>query len=779
MKGAKKALLVCLPSLLGVFARVCSSFHNLWEITMHHMAGTASYQRRDVLRILSLLPAAWTSFGKPDTTTPPLVFSCSASNDLYKLLASGTPSFPRYEMPEEAVGRAAPGSGVLILAEGYPGKTTQLDAGLFHKAAEKSLRLYVEFPSLVPGLQVGEPRSIAKGYYYNLLERVFVASDAFSPSLEKLAILDFHDARYVPLETANADLVLARAAGFDKAVYGLPTGGVKPILFKAPEGEVLVAATKLSRFITGRFAPTESWGIVWSWILKWLYPKKPVPLGEIKPVLSPSFDRRQPLPENAELNAFQRGVEWYSQAKLFVDSSWEKTVEERGALEHASPAPPRDWPVGNGSEGVLEGFSATIEYDGGQLLDWGRRSDCVGETSMAMAFSSVISGRPRDGEIASNLNDFIYARSPLAKGPREDPKSPSFGLVGWALPKSPGVYYGDDNARSMLGTLAAEALLHSDRWDEQILRCLLANLRTTGRLGFRADRLEEGPLQERGWRYFYNAETVNYAPHFEAYLWACFIWAYDKTRDARFLDRTKTALRMTTAAYPDKWRWTNGLQQERARMLLPLAWLIRIDDSSEHRQWLKQIATDMLALQAECGALREEIGSGTEGKYAPPKSNDRYGTNEAPLIQQNGDPACDLLYTSDFAFLGLREAAAATGDAFYLHAEDKLAEFLCRIQARSSLHPQLDGAWVRAFDFKIWDYWASNSDWLAGAWSLETGWTQAWITSVLALRHLKTSLWELTANSKIARYMDKLLPVMIPRPDATTPSSARTAERDR
>ena len=169
--------------------------------------------------------------------------------------------------------RAAPGSGVLILAEGYPEKTTQLDAGVFHKAAEKSLRLYVEFPSLVPGLQVGEPRSIAKGYYQNLLERVFVASDAFSPSLEKLAILDFHDAWYVPLETANADLVLARAAGFDKAVYGLPTEGVKPILFKAPGGEVLVAATKLSRFVTARYAPVESWGIVWSWILKWLYPE--------------------------------------------------------------------------------------------------------------------------------------------------------------------------------------------------------------------------------------------------------------------------------------------------------------------------------------------------------------------------------------------------------------------------------------------------------------------------------------------------------------------------
>ena len=31
-------------------------------------------------------------------------------------------------------------------------------------------------------------------------------------------------------------------------------------------------------------------------------------------------------------------------------------------------------------------------------------------------------------------------------------------------------------------------------------------------------------------------------------------------------------------AYPEEWHWTNGLQQERARMILPLAWLLRVED---------------------------------------------------------------------------------------------------------------------------------------------------------------------------------------------------------
>ena len=39
------------------------------------------------------------------------------------------------------------------------------------------------------------------------------------------------------------------------------------------------------------------------------------------------------------------------------------------------------------------------------------------------------------------------------------------------------------------------------------------------------------------------------------------------------LDRTKRALRMLMEAYPNQWNWWNGLQQERARLILPLAWL--------------------------------------------------------------------------------------------------------------------------------------------------------------------------------------------------------------
>ena len=196
-------------------------------------------------------------------------------------------------------------------------------------------------------------------------------------------------------------------------------------------------------------------------------------------------------------------------------------------------------------------------------------------------------------------------------------------------------------------------------------------------------------------------------------------------------------------------------------MLLPLAWLVRVDDTPRHRQWLRMMAEEMVKYQAECGAIREEIGSG-RGRYGPPGSNEEYGSTEAPLIQNNGDPLSDLLYTTNFAFLGLHEAFAATGDMYYRNAEDKLAEFLCRIQVQSESHAELDGAWFRAFDYERWEHWASNSDAGWGVWSVETGWTQAWITAVPAMRRMQTSLWDISAESDTGRHFEKYLRLMLP-----------------
>ena len=82
-----------------------------------------------------------------------LVVAGAVDNDICRLLRSNGANFVRYDSAAEALGAAAEGEGVLILADHYPAQPTPLDAGLFGLALKKKLRLYVEYPAFLPGVQ--------------------------------------------------------------------------------------------------------------------------------------------------------------------------------------------------------------------------------------------------------------------------------------------------------------------------------------------------------------------------------------------------------------------------------------------------------------------------------------------------------------------------------------------------------------------------------------------------------------------------------------------------
>lgn len=709
--------------------------------------------------------------------------SCNAGNDLYLILKENKITCFRYNTPEEAITNASEGSGVLILADGYPEKTTFLDASFYKKAQSKKLRLYVEYPSYLPGVELGSPR----GTHW---ERAVISSDAFAPALPKLRIIAIHDCRFITMKATNPDIVIARIAGFDSAVYGLPKETF-PVLSEIPQpkerGGLLVATTKLSQFVTARYAPADAWQSIWEHIFAWLQPDKKISALIWTPNVRPSYSKEETLPSDMERKALKRGIDWFFNSHMLLHPTMMEQYNKPANLPLPSVADPdltQDWPyghrtakmiknaeIGDGTLGIMEGFDAKIFYDGSQAVRWWIRNDCNGEVAGTMGLAGLELQNSAYIKTAGNIGDWLYFQSMMSLGDHADSLHPAYGLFGWNnSPKYAGpgygdgyaVYYGDDNARSMLGMMVAATAQKTDRYDERILRCLLGNLRISGVFGFQPDRLDQAPLVKAGWKHFFMEKNTSYSPHYQANMWACYLWAYQQTGFDLFLNRARTAIGMTMAAYPDKWIWTNGIQQERAKMVLPLAWLVRVEDTPEHRGWLHLIASELLESQDKSGAIREEIGEAGKGGFPPPASNEEYGTAEAPLIQTNADGVSDLLYTVDFAFLGLHEAAAATGEQFYKDAEDKLAKFLCRIQIRSDKHPELDGGWFRAFDFNRWEYWASNADAGWGAWSIETGWTQSWITAILGLRQMKTSIWDITKESKIELYFDALRKQMIP-----------------
>jgi hypothetical protein len=716
------------------------------------------------LGALGLLIGALTVGGALVATAAPggagLTLCCSAGNDLYLALEGSR--LRRFDTPAAAIEKAEPGSGVLLLADGYPAQRVSLDAAGFALAEQKQLRVFIEYPASVSGLVFSPARSTE-------WERLVVASERFAPEIARLRILAAPGCQFVPVEPAAAgtaalqsDLVVARVAGYDTAVYGIPEKGAFPILFRLPEHRLWVATTKLSGFVTGRFAPAHDWERVWQRLLSELAPGETFRL-KAKPVVEPAYRSEAKLPHRFQRQAFAEAARWFTSSHLLVHTQEWATLKPvlAGGGESAG-APRLDAAEGDGSLGIMEGYASGIAWDGSQARRLPLRADCQAESAMVLALDGRLGGHPRSGTIASNLLDFVYFNSGMCQGARADPQAGAFGLIGWGdvAPAWLVANYGDDDARAMLATAMVGATLKTGRWDQRLMRALLANLRTTGKLGFRTDRIDLPGLQQNGWKAYYEASPIDYSPHFEAYLWACYLWAYQHTGFSPFLEHARTAIGMTMKVYPDQWRWRDNL--ERAHMLLCLAWLVRVEDTAEHREWLNRVAGDLLADQQPSGAIHERLGPVHDGHFRTPQSNAEYGTVETPLLQENGDPVTDQLYTTGFALLGLHEAVGATGDPKLKQAEDKLAEFLCRIQTRSQQFPYLNGTWFRAFDDRRWEAWASSADVGWGAWSIEAGWGQAWTAAVLGLREMRTTVWELTASSGVREHFEALRARMLP-----------------
>ena len=226
------------------------------------------------------------------------------------------------------------------------------------------------------------------------------------------------------------------------------------------------------------------------------------------------------------------------------------------------------------------------------------------------------------------------------------------------------------------------------------------------------------------------------------------------------------------AAGPEAWKAEGGrLDSEYAHLLFPLAWLVRVDDCERHRRWLDQVVQFLVDHQDPCGAIFQVVTNQESTEIRPEdrriivhplRTNEEYGQEEVPIVYQTGDPGTDLLYTMNFAFLGLHEAARATGWDDYAQAADRMADFLVRVQTLSEARPELSGTWYRGFDFKRWDYWGSDGDWGYGVLTTQTGWTHSLIAATFALRRMNISFWDLTKTSTIARDFDVYRARMIP-----------------
>ena len=130
-----------------------------------------------LLLSILFLSEAWNAAQETFTLT----FVCCAENDLYRAVRASGIQIQRYDSPEAALDAAPAQSSMLVLADGYPEKVTEISLAALERIEAKKIRLYVEYPSTLPGLKFGRPVS-------SRFERLVVSSDFASP-LHPLHIL--------------------------------------------------------------------------------------------------------------------------------------------------------------------------------------------------------------------------------------------------------------------------------------------------------------------------------------------------------------------------------------------------------------------------------------------------------------------------------------------------------------------------------------------------------------------------------------------------------------
>ena len=358
--------------------------------------------------------------------------------------------------------------------------------------------------------------------------------------------------------------------------------------------------------------------------------------------------------------------------------------------------------------------------------------------------------------------DYTFRWSDSQTFVQKNSTDPTFGIVWWnqqdAGTASGNIAswhasdYGSNSACILISATATAGLLGTSSWRKRMMYSAFAEIRTTGRNGYRPSKISANDLTSRGWKvYFHDMTSVDgakYSPHYgaQAAAYSLFMGACTGLNKLFRVPAVQYVQGIMNGLFKGTWQWTQSMTNELGTLLLTLAWLVRVDPGNAvYIEWLDLVANKLLVHQTKEGGIRQFFGTGNEsGKChaCVPKSNAAYGDGEAPLMFYGNETITDCLYSLNFISIGLREAYGATKKEVYRLAEEKLVNYLVRIQVTSTVHPELDGAWFRAFEYSRWEYWASDSDWGYGPWVTDNGWTNGWIQTSLALRHGNTTLWD-------------------------------------
>eukprot|EP01084_Bolivina_argentea_P074435 135036_1 len=667
----------------------------------------------------------------------------------------------------------------------YPNELNPISLTDYNEIINKSINIYIEYPECIQISSTKCEKFFSNDTIKGKYERAVVVSPKLSP-LEIFDIIDLHQVTWIditriaPILSKHDWLYMAHVAGFDVAIYEFTNIIAYPLLYTTSEemGNIQISLTSLSDYSLSRYVPFKSTKIIITLIINKLMNSTldSSQIAWINHYILPTIVASQTVNIRNIKDSFQRGINWIFDSKLLAN---EEIIINNSYLSRETPSPTAS--IGDGSMGLLEGFLSLSNRTGGQSQSIVIRTDCNGEISAGLAWNGYLFNDINSNKITYNLLNYLFNTS----GAQQTNKSLSdYGLLMWQInwnekEHNPN-WYCDDNARGILGTMIATSLLHistggndnmysADKFVENIVKGILGNFRLISIKGFVYSSANLDTINNKTWKYYWNGEYERDDPHYVSWIWCLFLFTYHITGYEPMYERSLIGIEnMMDAFYNNKLHWANGLTQEYSRLLLPLVFLNKVEHKSNqgHIKWLKDVGK-ILNIYEINGTIIEHYGNLSYGGAKPAQSNVEYGTHEAPLEQENGDPVSDALYSLPFAQWGLHEAYLLTNDyELFGKPLQYLTDYLINIQvfvdSKNIQYSYLNGSWFRAFDFNNYEYFASGSDSGWGPYSVESGWTIGEILNAYGLIMTNNSFFDIVNRENLHRfdhYVEEYIPI--------------------